>query len=178
MTVPQPPSDERPPDADPEFGNIWFRRSFLNLAGFWTLFAVWGAAFVAFIRFLFPRVLFEPPSVFRAGRPENYNIGEVSTQFVKSQRVWIVRNEEGFIALLASCTHLGCTPRWVPIERKFRCPCHGSAFTPEGINFEGPAPIPLLRLAIELSEDGYLVVDRSRQYRVGQWQEPSAILRV
>ncbi len=178
MTAPRPPIEEKPPDAGPEEGNIWFRRSFLTLAGFWTLIAVWGAAFVGFVRFLFPRVLFEPPSVFSAGRPEDYTIGEVSTQFIKSQRVWIVRNDEGFIALLARCTHLGCTPRWMQIERKFRCPCHGSGFTPEGINFEGPAPTPLVRLAIELSEDGYLLVDRSRQYQAGQWQEPNAILRV
>jgi cytochrome b6-f complex iron-sulfur subunit len=178
MTEPQPPTEERPSEAAPEEGNIWFRRSFLTLAGFWALFAIWGAAFLAFIRFLFPRALFEPPSVFRAGRPEDYTIGEVSTQFIRRQRVWIVRNEEGFIALLAQCTHLGCTPRWMQIERMFRCPCHGSGFTAEGVNFEGPAPTPLLRLAIELSEDGYLMVDRSRQYQASQWQEPKAILRV
>jgi cytochrome b6-f complex iron-sulfur subunit len=178
MTEPQTPTNDPPPDAGPAEGNIWFRRSFLTLAGFWALFVVWGGAFLAFIRFLFPRVLLEPPSVFRAGRPEDYTVGEVSTQFIKKQRVWIIRNEEGFIALLAQCTHLGCTPRWVQIERKFRCPCHGSGFTSEGINFEGPAPTPLFRLAIELSQDGYLVVDRSRQYQASQWQDPKAILRV
>ncbi len=38
----------------------------------------------------------------------------------------------------AICTHLGCTPDWKPSENKFKCPCHGSGYDPEGINFEGP----------------------------------------
>ena len=34
MTEPQPPTEEGPAEAAPEEGNIWFRRSFLTLAGF------------------------------------------------------------------------------------------------------------------------------------------------
>ena len=40
----------------------------------------------------------------------------------------------------AVCTHLGCTPNWLEAEQKFKCPCHGSGFYKDGINFEGPAP--------------------------------------
>ena len=48
-----------------------------------------------------------------------------------------------FFALSTVCTHLGCTPNWLPVESKFKCPCHGSGFRMTGIHFEGPAPRPL-----------------------------------
>ena len=50
-----------------------------------------------------------------------------------------------FFALSTVCTHLGCTPNWLPVESKFKCPCHGSGFRMTGIHFEGPAPRPLER---------------------------------
>ncbi len=162
----------------PEGGNIWYRRSILGLAGLSALAATGGVGVVAFVRALFPRVLFEPPTVFNAGRPEDYAIGEVNTQFVETERAFVVRTSEGFVALLARCTHLGCTPRWLDLERKFKCPCHGSGYTAEGVNFEGPAPAPLVRLGISLDENGVIVVDRSRQFRVGDWRRPRALLRL
>ena len=81
------------------------------------------------------------------------------------------------------CTHLGCTPRWLVAENKFKCPCHGSGFHKNGINFEGPAPRPLERFKITLAEDGQLVVDKSvklplREGRVGQARRIPASLTV
>jgi cytochrome b6-f complex iron-sulfur subunit len=175
--------DELPASAStaavgPEEGNIWYRRSILGLAGLWALAAIGGVGVVAFVRALFPRVLFEPPTVFRAGRPEDYAVGDVNNQFVETERAFVVRTSEGFVALLARCTHLGCTPRWLDLERKFKCPCHGSGYTADGVNFEGPAPAPLARLGISLDENGFIVVDRGRQFGVGEWHQPGALLRL
>ena len=55
-------------------------------------------------------------------------MGEVSEKYKQDQRVWIVREETGIYAIFAKCTHLGCTPRWLAAENKFKCPCHGSGF--------------------------------------------------
>lgn len=157
---------------------LWYRRNFLSIAGYWSLLAFIGANILAFTRFMFPRVLFEPISIFKAGRPEEFGIGDVSTKFVQSYRVWIIREERGFFALHAKCTHLGCTPRWLEAEQKFKCPCHGTGFTKEGINFEGPAPTPLRRLRIQLSDDGQLVVDVGKKYRQenGEWSDEESYL--
>lgn len=43
----------------------------------------------------------------------------------------------------AVCTHLGCVVPWVRAEKRFRCPCHGSIYDPEGSVVRGPAPLPL-----------------------------------
>lgn len=156
------------------------RRRFMGWSGWVGILGSLAVGFLGFIRFLFPRVLFEPAPVFKAGPPADYIAGTVDERFKGSQRVWIVREEEGFYALLAICTHLGCTPNWLASENKFKCPCHGSGFRRNGVNFEGPAPRPLERLKIVLAEDGQILIDKSVSFRQekGQWSSPGAYLRL
>ena len=163
-----------------QLGGLWSRRDVFGRFA-WSIFAGFsGLSLVAAIRSAFPRVLFVPPSTFKAGRPTDFAIGEVSEKFKKDQRVWIIRTEEGLYALFAKCTHLGCTPRWLTAENKFKCPCHGSGFYKTGINFEGPAPRPLERLRITKAEDGQLLIDKSVKYlyEKGDWSKPGAFLKV
>ncbi len=155
------------------------RREAMTLVGWASIATFCGAYALALVRFFFPRVLFEPPNVFKAGYPAEYTVGAVDTNYQKSQRVWIVREPEGFYALLAKCTHLGCTPVWKEAENKFKCPCHGSGFTKEGINYEGPAPRPLERLKIAVADDGQIQIDKSIKFRQekGDWEKPGALLK-
>ena len=80
----------------------------------------------------------------------------------------------------AICTHLGCTPNWLPEEQKFKCPCHGSGYYKSGINFEGPTPRPLERVAISLASDGQILVDKSVTFRYekGEWSDPRSFLKI
>jgi cytochrome b6-f complex iron-sulfur subunit len=139
------------------------RRRFFSYVGWGSFIAFWGGCTLASLRFLFPRVLYEPSLRFFAGKPEDYTVGEVSTRMKKEQRVWIVRNEEGMYALISNCTHLGCTPIWWPAEDRIKCPCHGSNFTKDGDVKAGPAPRPLERAAISLDLAGNIVVDKSQK---------------
>ena len=158
--------------------HIWSRRDFFSLAGWLGFFSVLGIWGISLLRFMFPRVLFEPSPIFQAGFPDEYSVGEISEKFKATQGVWIIRVEKGFYALLAECTHLGCTPRWLPAENKFKCPCHGSGFTRTGINFEGPAPRPLERVKIYLDEDGKIMIDKSKKYlyEKREWDKPGSFL--
>lgn len=143
------------------------------------------AAFIAalmamlgtWVRFFFPRVLFEQATSFKAGPPSDYTLG-VDNRWKNKFRVWIIREREGFYSLYAQCTHLGCTPNWLATEEKFKCPCHGSGFYMSGINFEGPAPRPLERCKIWLSDDGQIGIDLSKRYRFekDEWRSPDAYL--
>jgi cytochrome b6-f complex iron-sulfur subunit len=158
------------------------RRSFMkwSLPIGWTAFsAAVASSLVASTRFLFPNVLFEPPQSFKAGFPAEYNVGEVDTRWKDSFGVWIVREPEGFYALIAVCTHLGCSPNWLAAENKFKCPCHGSGFYRTGINFEGPAPRPLERARIVLADDGQILVDKSVKFQQekGEWDKAEAFLK-
>jgi cytochrome b6-f complex iron-sulfur subunit len=130
----------------------------------WT--AVWAylaANFVMFLRFFFPRALFEPSTVHTVGFPSDYSLG-VDERFKQLYRLWVVKEPDRLFVIFARCVHLGCTPDWKPAENKFKCPCHGSGYTPEGINFEGPAPRPMDRCRVDLDATGQIVVDSSRLF--------------
>jgi cytochrome b6-f complex iron-sulfur subunit len=150
----------------------------------WAL--IWGFTGVTLLmtlRFFFPRVLFEPKTLFSIGSPADFVIG-VDTKFQKDYRIWVVRNPSRIFVIYARCTHLGCIPDWKQSEQKFKCPCHGSGYDPEGVNFEGPAPRPMDRAQISLDATGKIIVDTGKLYvqdlKVGkdEFENPSAFLAV
>ncbi len=153
------------------------RRRFFSYVGWGSFVAFFTGCILASTRFLFPRVLYEPSLRFFAGKPEDYQVGEISTRMKKEQRVWIVRNEEGMFALISICTHLGCTPIWHQSEERIKCPCHGSNFLKDGLNVAGPAPTPLERAAISLDLAGNIVVDKSQKSnKDGEREKPPFFL--
>ena len=132
----------------------------------WSAIAAFLVAwFLAFFRFFLPRTLFEPATSFKIGYPEEYGLG-VDTKFQQKYRIWVDRTPDRIFVIYARCTHLGCTPDWKPSENKFKCPCHGSGYDSEGVNFEGPAPRPMDRAKVEIAPDGQILVDVSKLY---QW---------
>jgi cytochrome b6-f complex iron-sulfur subunit len=156
------------------------RRSLLSTLGLgWVAFTGASAAGLgALTRFMFPNVLYEPPQEFKAGYPDEFAVDAVDERYKASFGVWIVREAGGFYALSTVCTHLGCTPNWLPAEEKFKCPCHGSGFVKAGINVEGPAPRPLERYRIVMAEDGQILVDKNQKFQEekGQWTMDGAYL--
>jgi cytochrome b6-f complex iron-sulfur subunit len=175
---------EKAARAKANLAGLWSRRDVFGRFG-WAIFGAFsGITLLAAVRSAFPRVLFQPPTSFKAGLPTDFTIGEVSTKFQKDQRVWIVREAEGIYAIFAKCTHLGCTPRWLVAENKFKCPCHGSGYDSEGVNFEGPAPRPMDRAHVDIDPTGKIIVDTSRLYMddpragVNQFNDQGAYLPV
>lgn len=162
---------------------LWSRRDFFGRLSWGGFGLVSLVGLLAFVRSAFPRVLFVPPATFKAGYPNDYPVGEVSEKYRSDQRVWIVREPQGFYAVFAKCTHLGCTPRWSSSENKYKCPCHGSGYYRDGYNFEGPAPRPMDRFALLLADDGQLLVDKSKVFKMQPGlapnkQHPDSILRI
>lgn len=143
--------------------------------------ALWSAATA---RLLFPNVVTEPPRRFKIGPPGNYPPGRVETRFKEQHGIWVVHGvydgQAQIFALRTVCTHLGCITLWQESEQKFKCPCHGSGFSREGIHLEGPAPRPLERCALGIADDGQLEVDTGRtfQQELGQWNDPASYVAV
>ena len=78
-------------------------------------------------------------SVVEAGQADHFALNSV-TAFVRD-KFYLCRLEDGgFLALSRKCTHLGCTVPWRDKEKKFLCPCHGSAFDIRGEVVGPPAP--------------------------------------
>ena len=147
-------------------GNAVTRRDFLNEVTLGTLgIAGLGSVAVTY-QFFSPNVLFEPPTSFRAGNPDLYPVHSVT--ILQDQQVYIVRMPEGFYAVSAICTHLGCVTQWKPDTDQIACPCHGSKFKADGTKIEGPAPRPLPHFAISLTADGELFVDKLQTVKSGE----------
>ena len=163
------------------------RRKFLSLAAWGAFFTIIGVSLIATLRFLFPRVLFEPPLTFKIGLPEdfksdesadNHNVLFIDERWKDSQMVWIVREKDRIYAMFTRCTHLGCTPNWFPEDGIFKCPCHGSQYYSNGVNFAGPAPRPLDRFAVTVSDDGQILIDKSKLYRFMEFDNPNSYIKV
>jgi cytochrome b6-f complex iron-sulfur subunit len=160
------------------------RRTFnIALAVAWGAMAAVGLTFLAMFQDFFgPKVLKEPKKVFRVGRVTEFINPGVYEQYKPSPyEFWIINLQPGqnrLVAVSIICTHLGCIPSWLPGDRKFKCPCHGSGFYIDGVNFEGPAPRPLERFAITRDAEGYIVVDKTRVFRqeLDQWDDPESFI--
>ncbi len=147
-----------------KIGSIYTsKRDFFTLAG-------WGVLLVTMLAyawetlgpkgFFFPKVLFEPSPVFPVGFPSDFAVNTVTT--LKSRKIFIVRDGNSFKAISVICQHLGCAVYWTKEKNIFECPCHGSKYYKNGVNFAGPAPRPLYHFQISLSDDGKLVVDTTQ----------------
>jgi len=148
---------------------------------------VWSAVatflitdFLMFVRFFLPRSILEPSSVFRIGPPGDYALG-VDTKWQQQYRIWVTKTSDRLFVIYARCTHLGCTPDWKASENKFKCPCHGSGYDSEGINFEGPAPRPMDRAKVAIDAEGQIVVDTGKLFEwpkgeVGHFNDPDAFI--
>jgi cytochrome b6-f complex iron-sulfur subunit len=154
VTAPAKPEAVETTSDDPTVNKMRRRIVWATVAGALTTF------FLMFVRFFLPRSILEPSSIFRIGPPGDYALG-VDTKWQQQYRIWVTRTSDRLFVIYARCTHLGCTPDWKASENKFKCPCHGSGYDSEGINFEGPAPRPMDRAKVALDAEGQIVVDTS-----------------
>jgi cytochrome b6-f complex iron-sulfur subunit len=130
------------------------RRNFLT----WLWIGLGVVALIEFagvvIAYLRPRKMptekAESEAVIEAGRTESFAPKSV-TAFVHG-KFYLCRLENGgFLAVSRTCTHLGCTVPWLEKEKKFACPCHGSAFDIRGAVISSPATraLDIYRVFIE-----------------------------
>ncbi len=144
----------------PRFQQPHERRDFLGLAATWSAVTAVAIAVLGALRLPIPwafpessrRVKLGPLSLFQG----------VAVTVLSEERLWIFSDAQGFYAISAVCTHLGCV-----VARQgngsFFCPCHGSRFDSQGKVVKGPAPKALAHLALSVSSDGQLTVDHDKQ---------------
>ncbi len=147
-------------EKEEDVGGIYTnKRDFFTLAG-WVFFLstmlIYALKTLGPKGFFFPKVLFEPSPVFPVGFPADFPENTVTT--LKSRKVFVVREGNSFKAISVVCQHLGCAVHWTKEKNIFECPCHGSKYYKNGVNFAGPAPRPLYHFHIALSDEGKLIV--------------------
>jgi cytochrome b6-f complex iron-sulfur subunit len=157
-------SDENQRPAAQNADEVGRRQFFVKMGMTSILVAAAGTGVFAY-QFLSPNVLYEPSPIVNAGKPDRYPQDSVTLD--PETAIYVVHGPEGYYALSAICTHLGCLTAFRPelevkgIKGIIACPCHGSKFDREGVKQDGPAPKPLPWLRMWLNDDGELMVDRS-----------------
>lgn len=159
----------------------------LSVVGWGSLFALTAAGAVETVRFFSPSVVFHPPSTYEIGTIDDFSLGSdpdshgviyVESKWKNEHRFFVIREQSRIYALFARCTHLGCTVNWFSGLGIYKCPCHGSQFYSNGVNFAGPAPRPLDRLKIFMNARGNLVVDTSVVYDIKEFEAQQAFIRL
>lgn len=135
------------------------RREFFAKLGMGSLVVAAAGTGLFSYEYFSPNVLFEASPIIKAGKPDQFAANTVTLD--PQSGIYLVNGAKGFYALGAICTHLGCLTAWKPELDLIACPCHGSRFNRDGVKVAGPAPDPLPWLKVWLSEDGYIMVDRS-----------------
>jgi cytochrome b6-f complex iron-sulfur subunit len=70
-------------------------------------------------------------------------VGKGQVYSVSNKPVLIIHTADGYHALSATCTHLGCIVAWDEQRQTIACPCHAAYFTVNGDVISGPPPSPL-----------------------------------
>jgi cytochrome b6-f complex iron-sulfur subunit len=149
----------------PDIVDLNRRKFFVKLgAGSLAVAGIGAATFAA--QYLAPNVLYEASPVVNVGRPEHYPTDSVTLD--PRFGIFVVNAAEGFYALSAVCSHLGCLSVWKSETSTIVCPCHGSGFRRDGSIIAGPAPKPLPWLHMWLTDDGDLIVDRGSKVPAGK----------
>jgi cytochrome b6-f complex iron-sulfur subunit len=66
-------------------------------------------------------------------------------------------NAAGIMAIYQVCVHLGCLVPYIPTEKLFICPCHGSTYQRDTQYLRGPAPRNLDQFRVQVVNDTVIV---------------------
>jgi len=66
-------------------------------------------------------------------------------------------NADNLMAIYQVCVHLGCLVPYIPSEKRFICPCHGSTYERDSQYVRGPAPRNLDQFILKVVNDRIIV---------------------
>jgi cytochrome b6-f complex iron-sulfur subunit len=80
-------------------------------------------------------------------------VGSGQVFSVNNKPVIVINTSDGYVALDATCTHLGCILFWNPQREVIACPCHEAYFGTNGAVISGPPPEPLAVYRVQVEGD-------------------------
>ena len=84
-----------------------------------------------------------------AAKAEDIKVNEAKAVMMGSVPVLVIHTAAGWVALKATCPHLGCVVKWESEKQGISCPCHGAIFDTRGQVLSGPSPAPLPQVTVK-----------------------------
>lgn len=95
----------------------------------------------------------------------------VATQ-VPLGAAWVSRRPDGSLrAFSTTCPHLGCAVDYDAEAGTYKCPCHTSAFAPDGSKLSGPAKRGLDELPVEQRGDRVFITFKRFRTDIAEREE-------
>ena len=85
-------------------------------------------------------------------------VGKGEVYSVNNKPVLVIHTPDGYKALSAICTHLGCIVFWNEQREVIACPCHEAYFSTNGAVISGPPTSPLEEYRVQV-EGGQIYVE-------------------
>lgn len=105
--------------------------------------------------------IFKPDrGILDCGNMDDYGLGEV--RLFNDGKMFVTRNEDGFLALSRWCTHMNGLVHWQPNHWQFHCPYHRATFNRcgESTSHHPHDSLPPLRIhPLTIDGDGVINVD-------------------
>lgn len=91
--------------------------------------------------------------------PSKVPVGTAAMFKFGSRPAMLIHHTDGtWVALIAVCSHLGCTVQYEGDKDRIFCACHGGVYNAHtGGNVSGPPPHPLERLDVKVADAGIVV---------------------
>jgi Rieske Fe-S protein len=96
------------------------------------------------------------------GNVNDVPLGGAVMHMTPETNLFVCRDADGYYAVDAGCTHLGCDVMLASateLARGFVCPCHGATYDANGQHPTAPAPTALPHYALCAESSGTLLVD-------------------
>jgi nitrite reductase/ring-hydroxylating ferredoxin subunit len=115
------------------------------------------------------------PALVDVGLKSDYTTDGITSTWISSHKLAVVRHAGKLFALTAICPH-----RHALIEADtpttFLCPRHNSQFDIDGNVTHGPAKIGLVHYAISVADNGHVMVDKSKKFGHDQYANPACFI--
>jgi cytochrome b6-f complex iron-sulfur subunit len=128
------------------------RRDFLDWIIGGGLLATLAGLIVPALTYLWPVTQRGPAGgLEEVGRVDEIPVWGAKKVILAGSAVLVIRTPQGFNAVSAICTHLGCIVGWEEKRREIACPCHAGFFEATGNVISGPPPRPLPSYAVQIA---------------------------
>ncbi len=135
------------------------RRKFINAFLGFSLIGWLGSVFYPIIKFLKPPKRIETTvGTVKAGKVSDFPVD--SGKIIRYGRIPVIlihKPDGEFVALTATCTHLGCIVQYRKDKRQIWCACHNGLYDLTGRNISGPPPRPLTKMNVRKVKDELLI---------------------